>query len=412
MSVLSLGIMGGSIYIIIYLRYVFYDQMMTAMQCTNAQLGFLNSAAAITNLIILIPGSYFADKLEAKKVLLFSIGGVALTTFIYAAFVESYTVAVCIWVGQSIIMAAYWACLIKYINNMNGQGSAGSSFGTYYLINGLAGAFGNAFPLWVSRQFGSFRIGVVSIGIILLISTILVWLFLDDEKKLAERGVYLKGDEPIQIRHIGYALKWPGTYILFFSCFTAFTVYTNVSYFNPYLINVVGIDPDASSMYSVIRSYGTMLVAPVGGYMADKVFKSTSKWFIAAFSVIAILFAVVFTFDKSTNETFVCIYSIIPSLVIMALYSVTYSVMRELHIPTVVTGTVVGLATLAINVHNLIFPTLFGKLLDTMGNDGYKAIFIILIVDCVLGILNAFWARSHCKKCEQGKRVFDISGIK
>lgn len=411
MSLFSLGFMGGTIYLVIYLRYVFYEQMMAAFQCTNAQLGFLNSAAAMTNLIILIPGSYLADKLEAKKTLIFSIGGVALTTFIYAAFVTSYTVAVGIWVGQSIIMAAYWACLIKYINNLGGEDNAGGSFGTYYLINGLSGAFGNAFPLWISKQFGSFRIGVITIGIILLVATILVILFLDDEKKLAERGIYLKGDEPIRVKHLAYLLKWPGTYLLFLANFTTFMVYTNVSYFNPYLINVIGIDPDASSMISVIRSYGTMLVAPVGGYMCDKVFKSSSKWFMAAFTTIGILFAITLLFGPESNQTLVSIYSIVPSLVIMALYSVTYSIIRELHIPTEISGTAIGLGTLSVNVVNLIFPGLFGGFLDKYGNTGYTMIFVVLIINCVVGALVAFCARRHDKACKAGKRKLDLTGL-
>lgn len=410
MSLFSLGYMGGTIFLVIYLRYVFYDQMMATMNINNTQLGMLNTVCAIINLVITVPGSYFADKLEAKRVLVFSIGGVALTTFIYAAFVTSYTVALCIWAGQSIIMAAYWACLVKYINNLGGEDAAGSSFGTYYLINGLSGAFGNAFPLWVSRHFGSFRAGVVTIGIILLVATILVILFLDDERKLAERGIYLKGDEPIQAKYLKYVLKWPGTYILFFTYFTTFMVYTNVSYFNPYLINVIGIDPDASSAFSVIRSYGAMLVAPVGGFMADKVFKSTSKWFISAFSIIGVLFAMVFLFGEESNATLVSIYSVIPALVIMALYSVTFSILRELHIPQTVAGTAIGLGTLSVNVVNMVFPPIFGGLLDSLGNEGYTYIFLILIANCVFGILNMLWARSHDKKCKEGKRTLTFDG--
>ena len=38
---------------------------------------------------------------------------------------------------------------------------------------------------------------------------------------------------------------------------------------------------------AVIRSYGAMVVAPLGGIMADKVFKSTSTWYIVAFAIAA-----------------------------------------------------------------------------------------------------------------------------
>ena len=332
-------------------------------------------------------------------------------TFIFAAFVESYTMALVIWVAQGLVLACYWPCLIKYINNLGGEDEAGSSFGIYYMINGLSGAFGNAAPLWISTHFGGFRSAIIGVGVITLIATILVWFFLDNEKKLAERGVYLKGDEPIQLRHVKYVLKWPGTYIIFFAYFTTYTIYSNVSYFNPYLIDVIGIDPDASSVYSVIRSYGAMLIAPVGGIMADKVFKSTSKWYIVAFAISAVMFAIPFLFGPESNPTLVSIYSILPSLVIFALYSVTYSILRELHIPATVAGTAIGLGSISGTLVDGMWPAVFGGLIDKFGNAGYNYIFMILIVNCIFGILNALWARSHDRKCRSGQRVMDLSAL-
>ena len=411
MGLISLGYMGGTIYVLMYIRYVFYDQMIQIMNINNTQLGLLNTVCAIVGFITSIPGAYLADKFDAKKIIVWSVGAITALTFIYAAFVDSYTVALIIWGAQSLVMFSYWPCLIKYINNLGGEDEAGSSFGIYYMINGLSGAFGNAAPLWISTHFGGFRSAIIGVGVITLIATILVWFFLDNEKKLAERGVYLKGDEPIQLRHVKYVLKWPGTYIIFFAYFTTYTIYSNVSYFNPYLIDVIGVNPDASSVYSVIRSYGAMLIAPVGGIMADKVFKSTSKWYIVAFAISAVMFAIPFLFGPESNPTLVSIYSILPSLVIFALYSVTYSILRELHIPATVAGTAIGLGSLSGTLVDGVWPAVFGSFIDKFGNTGYTYIFICLIVNCILGILNALWVRSHDKKCREGRRSLDLSAL-
>ena len=411
MGLISLGYMGGTIYVLMYIRYVFYDQMIQIMNINNTQLGLLNTVCAVVGFITSIPGAYLADKFDAKKIIVWSVGAITALTFIYAAFVDSYTVALIIWGAQSLVMFSYWPCLIKYINNLGGEDEAGSSFGIYYMINGLSGAFGNAAPLWISTHFGGFRSAIIGVGVITLIATILVWFFLDNEKKLAERGVYLKGDEPIQLRHVKYVLKWPGTYIIFFAYFTTYTIYSNVSYFNPYLIDVIGVNPDASSVYSVIRSYGAMLIAPVGGIMADKVFKSTSKWYIVAFAISAVMFAIPFLFGPESNPTLVSIYSILPSLVIFALYSVTYSILRELHIPATVAGTAIGLGSLSGTLVDGMWPAVFGSFIDKFGNTGYTYIFICLIVNCILGILNALWVRSHDKKCREGRRSLDLSAL-
>lgn len=407
LSLLSLGIMGGSIYILMYIRYVFYDQMIQTLGCTNAQLGMLNTVCSTIYIVTTIPGAYLADKFDAKKIILFSISGITVLTYIYAAFVTSYTMAMVVWACQPIVLMPYWGALIKYINNLGGEESAGNSYGMYYLINGLAGAFGNAFPLWVSQYFG-YRGAVFSIGTITLIATVLVWLFLDSEKDKLARGEVMEGDEPIRLKYVKYVLKWPGTYIIFFAYLTTYTIYSNVSYFNPYLIDVIGIDPDVSSVYAVLRNYGAMVVAPIGGFMADKVFKSTSKWFVVAFSVSAVMFAVPFLFTQDSNVTLVCVYSVLPSLVVFALYAVTYSILRELHIPNTVMGTAVGLGSISGDISDAVFPTMFGTWLDRYGNSGYTYIFLFLIAICVVGILNAFWAMRHNKKCLAGKRVLLI----
>ena len=400
----TLGYVGGTIYCLMYIRYVFYDQMLELMGCTNAQLGLLNTVSSTISLALFLVGPYLADKLDAKRVITFAIGGITVLTFIFAMFVSHYNIALIIWGLQPIVMMPYWACLIKYINNLGGEGESGSSFGTYYLINGLSGALGNAIPLAVSRSFG-FQGAMVALGIMTLFGTILAVLFLENEKALEKRGVYLKGDEPIRIRHIPYVLKWPGFWILGLAYLATYTLYSNVSYFNPYLINVIGIDPDASSVYAVIRSYGAMIVAPLGGIMADKVFKSTSTWFIVAFSISAVMFAIPLFFTENSNPTLVSIYSVLPSLVVFALYSVTYSILRELHVSPIVAGTLIGISGKLSMPVDGVYPAMFGSWIDKFGNQGFTYIFMFLIGNCVFGILIALWAKRLDKQCQNGRTM-------
>ena len=400
----TLGYVGGTIYCLMYIRYVFYDQMLELMGCTNAQLGLLNTVSSTISLALFLVGPYLADKLDAKRVITFAIGGITVLTFIFAMFVSHYNIALIIWGLQPIVMMPYWACLIKYINNLGGEGESGSSFGTYYLINGLSGALGNAIPLAVSRSFG-FQGAMVALGIMTLFGTVLAVLFLENEKALEKRGVYLKGDEPIRIKHIPYVLKWPGFWILGLAYLATYTLYSNVSYFNPYLINVIGIDPDASSVYAVIRSYGAMIVAPLGGIMADKVFKSTSTWFIVAFSISAVMFAIPLFFTENSNPTLVSIYSVLPSLVVFALYSVTYSILRELHVSPIVAGTLIGISGKLSMPVDGVYPAMFGSWIDKFGNQGFTYIFMFLIGNCVFGILIALWAKRLDKQCQNGRTM-------
>ena len=407
LTLIAIGYCGGTIWTLPYIRYVFYDQMIQTMNITNTQVGLLGTVFSAVAIVRNIPGAYLSDKFDAKKIVVFAVGSMTLCTFLYSFFITSYTFALVIWGLMAIATTGYWASLVKYINNMGSADESGKSFGTYYFINGLSGVLANSIPLAVGMRFG-FRAAVITVGVMTLLATILIILCLEDEKQLAARGVSLKGDEPIRLKYIPCVLKWPGTYIIFFAYFTTYTLYGNVSYFNPYLIDVIGINPNASSIYSVIRTYGAMLIAPVGGIMADKVFKSTSKWYIVAFSIIAAMFAVVFLFGPDSNQTLVCIYSVLPAIVVMALYSVTYSILRELHINPIVAGTCIGLGSCSGNIVDAMWGPLFGSFIDRYGNQGYTYIFAMLIGVCFLGIANAFWARSHDRKCREGKRVMRV----
>ena len=409
MGMFSLGYVGGVMYTCMYMRSIFYAQMMEAMNVTNTQLGTLTTYSSTTALLCVFFGPYLADKFDAKRVIVFSATAITAIEAVFMMFVNSFSIARFLWIAQSLSLAAYWPCLVKYINNMNSEAESGSSFGGYYLINGLCGALANVIPLWCMTQFGGgLRTAVFTMCLITGVAAILAAAFLDNEEKLAQRGIRLKGDEPIRLKYVVDVFKWPGTYMLAIVCFTTFTIYTHISYFNPYLIDVIGMDPTSSSALSIVRQYGAMVVAPLGGIMADKVFKSSSKWFICAFSLSAILLAVPLLFTPETNAGFVMVYSVIPSIVIFSLYSVSYSILRELHINPIVAGTAIGIATKAQTFSQMLLPPLFGSWLDRYGNGGYRYIFLLLVGNCIVGILNCFWIRSHDRKCLAGKRVMRI----
>ena len=148
-----------------------------------------------------------------------------------------------------------------------------------------------------------------------------------------------------------------------------------------------------------------MIVAPLGGIMADKVFKSTSTWFIVAFSISAVMFAIPLFFTENSNPTLVSIYSVLPSLVVFALYSVTYSILRELHVSPIVAGTLIGISGKLSMPVDGVYPAMFGSWIDKFGNQGFTYIFMFLIGNCVFGILIALWAKRLDKQCKNGRTM-------
>jgi len=412
LSIFSLSVGGSSIFLLMYVRYVFYDQMIETMHVTNTQLGLLTTFSSAVGLILLPVKGYVSDRFDSKRVIIISIASMSALAFLYG-FITTYQVAIVVWALMGVSTGlGYWQSLIKFINGLGEPEEAGRSFSLYYGIYGVVAALVNVVEVWAGGKFG-FHGAVFVIAGINGIAAIMDIFLLDGDKDKIKRGEMpapvISDDDKVRISDIKYVIKWPGTYILGLCGFFTYMLYSNVSYFNPYLIDVIGIDPDVSSVYSVIRSFGVMVVAaPLGGFLADKVFKSTSKWFIVAFAVSAVMFAVPLLFSEDSNVTMVCIYSLLPSFIVFALYAVTYSITRELHIPNTVMGTAVGLGSISGDISDAVFPTMFGTWLDKFGNTGYTYIFLFLIGICVLGVLNSLWAMDHNKKCLAGKRVMNI----
>jgi len=406
LSLLSLVFMGGTIYLLPYIRYVFYDQMIGTMSITDTQLGLLSTVYACVVSISAIPGAFMSDRIDAKKTIVFSIISTTILTFIHAMFASSYTIALLVWAGMGITTStAYWPSLIKYINNLGTADEAGNSFGTYYMINGFSGALGNALPLYFVTKWG-YSAGMWCVGAITAIASIMVIFFLESEATKKARGEVMEGDDDnIKISDVKYVLKWPGFWLYFIMTMVTYQLYSNVSYFNPYLIDVLGIEPSSSSLVSVIRSYGAMILAPVGGFMADRVFKSSAKWFICGLSIVGLLYAgVLFLFGPQSNIMVVTIYTLIPSLIIMPVYSVTSSVIREVHFHPAMVGTAIGL-TGVLPISDGLIPPMFGFFLDHFGNTGYTFIFGYLIGIAILGVVCSMLIIRLDKDCKAGKKV-------
>ena len=73
LSLLALSMGGSSIYLLMYVRYVFYDPMIAALGCTNAQLGALTTITTVTGWIFVVPKGVMADRFDSKKLIVLAL---------------------------------------------------------------------------------------------------------------------------------------------------------------------------------------------------------------------------------------------------------------------------------------------------------------------------------------------------
>lgn len=395
LQILALGFAGGSIYLMPYIRYVFYDWQIQAMGITNLQIGFLTTAYTIGNVILYIPGGIVADKFSTKKCMLASLISTSVLTFIFAFTMGSYVLALAIWGLFSVTTTfLFWCSLMKTIRLIGGEKEQGFMFGLYYMGNGLTGALVNSVALQVAgRNNNKFFTVVIIYGFSALIGALLITVLLKEDKAKASA---IKSDE-FHFHQVGGLLKSSNLWLFAIIVFTAYALYSSTSYFTPYLTDVVGISPESSGYLSIIRTYIFYIVAPVSGIMADKVIKSTSKWFAILFGILALLFLGIFAIPPGANVALVSFYTLLPGLFALALYGLSFSIANETKIPAVVMGTAVGIASIIGYAPDFFMAAMFGSWLDKFGGKGYNYIFIFLAVNCLVGLAAAVIVRKNSK---------------
>lgn len=402
LTIIALGLAGGSIYFIPYVKYVFYDAQIAAMGINNTQSGLLLTMYTIGNMVLYIPGGYLADKVSTKKALIISLVATSVLTWVYA-FSLNFVVSMIIWLGLSFSTAfVFWSALMKAVRIVGTEEEQGFMYGLYYACNGIAAALTSFISLYAYNTAGEdiksgFVRGVNASGVVVLIAAIcLVFLMKEDAGKVTTES----DDDKISLPMVGKVLKSPVVWILSIVILCGYGLKSSVSYFNPYLTEVVGVSAVNSGIFSIINNYLLLLLAPVGGILADKVFKSTCKWLSVSFVILAVLFGGVLLILSDISPMVASIYTLLPGAVTMMMYGVVFSSVSEAGISRTMTGTVIGISSIIGYLPDSIYSVLFGKWLDNKGAAGYTNIFIFLVASGILGAVLAFWIYRHGKRAQ------------
>ena len=364
LTLIVLGLAGGSIYIFPYLKYVFYDPLIHVLHISNAQSGMLLTMYAIGCVILYIPGGILADKVNPKKALILSLLATSALTIIFAVIIflglpgsVSFGISLVIWLllafGSGFV---FWTALLKAIRIIGTEEEQGRMYGVYYAANGTT----------------------------------------DKDISTAEEDKFHFSD-------IGEVVKNPAVWLVSIMFFCIYGVYSCSSYFTPYLTDIVGLSTTVAGACSVIRTYVVMLIAaPLGGILADKIFKSTLNWFRFGGTILAFSIALVILVGSQAPAMLIAVLTLIPGLFSMCLYGVMFSTMHEINIPIKVAGTAIGIASIIGYLPDMFLSTFFGSILDkAQGAAGYMQIFEILAVFCVIVVvISCFLYTKYVKKAK------------
>ena len=398
LTLFVLGLVGGCIYILVYIKYTFYDAQIAAMGLTNAQSGMLITAYTIFNIILYIPGGILADRLPPKWVLAISSVVAGLTGLLHYI-TMSYVWALICWAALAFSTAfIFWASLMKAVRLVGTEEEQGFMYGFYFACNGIFKAIVaflclkayNAQPDMASGYKGAVLVSSMA----MIIAGILVALIMKNAK--AEES---NEEDKFHWSMVLDLLKKPTVWICSIVIFCGYGLYSCSSYFTPYLTSVHGLDVSASAGIAIIRNYGFFLLAPLGGLLADKVFKNTAKWLSFALVVLGVLFIGVLLLPSTISSTGAVIYTLFPGAMALITYGTVFSIMSGAGVAREQTGTAIGIASIIGYLPDMFYSTMFGSWLDKYGsNSGYPRIFTFLTATALIGAALSFWLYKHNTK--------------
>lgn len=406
LTLIIVGIAGGVIYTIPYLRETYYVPLQEATGATNAQLGMLMSAYAIVNFICYFPGGILADKFSAKNLLIVSCVASAAMGFWYAT-MPGFTSLVIIHAVMAITtVLTFWGAMVKIVNNLGTEDEQGKLFGSLEGIRGLSRtlvAFGSVFIFSrMADAIGGLRGTIIYYSVVLLITGILVAIFVPNTNKLVENATARqeKKDadakkEKLTAKDFIAVLKIPRIWLCGALVICNYSALIFHGYVTPYMSEAFGVSDATAANLSIVRTYVMMCVgAFAAGWIADKM-GSQIKFMQFGFAGMTIFSVVYLLIPANQNALWLIVLNfVIYGLCLYSVKALYFSTIDEVLIPKKLAGTASGVISLVGYAPEIFLYTLSGSIVDNAeGLMGYRYCFIAMIVLAALGFVCAILLR-------------------
>lgn len=392
-----------------YLRYTFYDQMMTALQLNDTQMGILATSVGLASTICYPIGGFFADRFSMKSLICITLAAfVGLT--VWFAFTTNYIILLFIHILYGFFgIATLWSAYLSGIRSLGDENNQSKLFGSSEATRGVIQTLvGFAFlgimgiaatPVLGFRYVMLFGAGVVGIFLILAI------IFLPKEEK--KRPVANTDDVKEEKYSYVDVVKNKGVWITILVLMCAYISWSlGNGYLTTYTVRVLGISDSLASTLGIVRSYIIVILAGfLGGWLLDR-FTYKGKGFIILFSLITVMLTGVMFTSKVVP---VCIgLTLLIAFVANVMKSTYWSVMGQAGIPVKMTALATGFISFIIFLPDMIVPTICGIWLDAAAEAGniavgFNKIFILLIGFSLVGIIASFILMKRTKKLNDGR---------
>nr|WP_123055017.1 MFS transporter [Clostridium sp. JN-1] len=386
---------GGTIYKLPYLKDAFYVPMQQQFHLTNTQIGAMLSAYAIVQSFGYIFSMYLTDRFSKKKLLPIGLIGVgALGFFMLTS--PGYTGMLILWCLFAVFAELlFWPVLVKSVRLLGGKDEQGRMFGFLEAGRGVVDTIVAFTALGIFQLLGAGSTGlkgaIVFYSTIVIVVGIISYFLLEDDVIVTTKNKDGEVNKnKIALQGAIKALKMPEVWLVSFTIFSVYSVYCGLTYFIPFLKDIYGLPVALVGAYGIINQYGLKMVGgPIGGFLADKGFKSPSKYIRAAFvAAIAAMTIFIFLPHQKMNVYAGMTFTLGFGTIIFTMRAVFFAPMEEVEIPREISGAATSVACFVGYAPSMFAFPLFGSLIDkTPGINGYKQVFLLMIAFSVLGFI-------------------------
>lgn len=385
--VFIIGFGTTAMYSLPYMKSVFYDPMREALNLSHKQLGDLLSIYGIVASIAYFPGGWIADKYPAKKLVLFSLVSSGLLG-IWMAMGPNYTILCLIFFlfGLTTILT-YHASVIKIIRMLGDSSEQGRLFGFYEGAGGVAGTLLSFLGLYFFSKFADITVGFKFATIMYSATSILIGILL----YLCIKEKEVEQKEQVKFSSLLKAVKMPKAWLISAIIFSAYMVFSSLTYLNPYMKEIFMMPMALISFIAICRTYVIKFIAsPLAGVVADKIGSSTKCLFIG-FIIVAITQGIFLITPGEPKLMYVALVNMLVLTILMfAFRGIYFATVDESNIPLNLTGIVVGFVSVIGFLPDAFYYTLVGSWLDKYGDYAYNYIFSLSLGCSILGVISSF----------------------
>ena len=380
---------GGAIFLLPFLREVYYIPLQRALDLTNTQLGVLMSVFGAVSLLTYFPGGWLADRVSSRKLISSSMLATGLAGFYFATF-PSYPLSIAVHGFWGVTCSlTFWGALIKATRNWAPAAEQGKAFGVLESGRGIAEVLSSTALLAVFAGLGSGKAGlarvIVLFSIIDILLAVMAWFTLVDAGHDGRRPG--EGSPKIELRQMLLVLRMPAVWLMSAVILAAYSAYWGAYYFTPYATDVFLMSVVFGGAIGVGKMWVKPLAALGAGFLADRAgVARTVAW---SFGILVPSFAVfALTPGNPKLVIILVVNTAVASLAIFALRGIYFALLEEVGIPLAITGTAAGLVSAIGFTPDVFMPLLGGVLLDRYpGGPGYRYYFGFIVILCALGFL-------------------------